>query len=491
MATQIVSSPIEWDVFREGAPSEVASDRTELSSSSAQAQSSSAQQKKKGWSTVPKSSNSEAGSSSSSEISSSSSETEPLQVLVNLGDQPIAMRDRDADIDSVGKDLYVTLTDPSMPRMRITAGVATVLAYYFGETAVVTMASKMLAKRRGSRTPAEIRAGVETAQTAARKAGRVLGSSKGRTAWAKLQEASVWMAKKIKKAANPPTKNAGIFRRFGGYAVRGATIGVSVGSMAAFWTEISQWFTDAATDYSMKRQFYFRDDGFNRITHFQRLGDLFKTGQLRQIPGDTAGHFYEVAFSPREVIALIILASEEVVGSRAFDLETTRVLTSVVAYAMKQASSQNVPLVNVLQRTEIKLPVGDPQSTTLTPEQAKYLDAEVHALLARFMRQIDDINDFDAEDLLVPITMCFDRLSFVPGVLSKTLSAVALGSDAIFADSFDEETQKILDQIEHNSDRPGIMDRIMDFISDAISLIAGDDEPQAQIIPVGGLNVKE
>lgn len=495
MADQIQKSPIEWDVFREGTASAVQTaegSTNPTSSSSAPQQSSSSMTKAKatgGFHRVGGASSSSTATSSSPEVSQSSSSDNPIANMIMPPEEGIIdMRYREVDIDKVGEVLYNDATNSFYPVLRSGVGVLVVVAFYFGETAVVKMAEKRLMKK-GLLAPADVRAGVETAQTASRKATRAMRSKKGRTAWAKLHQAANWVAQKVHTAANPSPK-AGTLRKIGGKIVWVAAGGVSVGTQVAFWSELSEWWGDAATDFAMSRQFFFNDN-FSRETHLKRLKEIFLAGQLRKIPGDTAGQLAYSTFSPAEVIALTMLASEKVVGSESFDLETTRMLTNAVAQAMKTAAEKNMKLQDVLQQVEIKLPIADPASLSLTADKAKFLDSEVHALLRRFMRQVEDINDFDAEDILVPIAMCFDRLSFVPGVLSKAITAVALGSDAIFADSFEEETKEMIAQIsEADPDEPNLFDRLMNFVSNVSDIIVGNDEQKA-INPFieGGPNV--
>lgn len=231
--------------------------------------------------------------------------------------------------------------------------------------------------------------------------------------------------------------------------------------------DLSQWFADAIADWQLTFKYQF--NSLFKSSDFARLNAILMAGQEARFAKDRNG--LAIPITGRDIKLLTILASTSVMDVP-LDIRTSAIiadsLKSILDTLERKRSSKSESLESLLARTRVVVYIGSPDDPKATQQDLRNIETEFRQLLTLFSRSIEDITEWDAEDILVPIFLIANRFTKIPGVLSKLVTnSVALG-EAALTKTFDEDTHELVAQIDAvnnlNRNDSGFFEYLKNFV---------------------------
>lgn len=231
--------------------------------------------------------------------------------------------------------------------------------------------------------------------------------------------------------------------------------------------DLSQWFADAVADWQLTFKYQF-NSAF-KSSDFARLNAILMAGQEARFAKDRNG--LAIPLTGRDIKLLAILASTTVMDVP-LDIRTSAIiadsLKSIFDTLDKKRSVGNESLESLLARTRIVVYIGSPDDPRATQQDLRKIETEFRQLLTLFSRSIEDITEWDMEDIMVPIFLIANRFVKIPGVLSKLITnSIALG-EAAFTKTFDEDTHELVSRIDAinnlNRNDSGFFEYLKNFV---------------------------
>lgn len=293
--------------------------------------------------------------------------------------------------------------------------------------------------------------------------------------------------KRVAGAAKKISKNASRFAYYSGkarstisrigMALKGApksvplwilSAGTGVVSSVTITKDIGQWFADAISDWQQTFKYNFNQNFSS--SDFARLNAILVAGQEAKYQKDRNG--LGIAISGRDIKLLSILASTKVMDAP-LDIRTSAIIADTLKtvldkYKTDKSKSDTETFDSLLSKVRMTIYVGDPENTRASSTDLQQITTEFRQLLLKFSRSIEDITEWDNEDVLVPIILIANRFTKIPGVLSKILTNSFAFGEVALTKTFDEDTQELVAQIDAannlNRNDSGFFEYLKNFV---------------------------
>lgn len=265
--------------------------------------------------------------------------------------------------------------------------------------------------------------------------------------------------------------------------------------------DIGQWIADAVSDWQQTFRYNFNQSFTSG--DFARLNAILTAGQEARYQRDRNG--VGVAISGRDIKLLSILASTTVMDIP-LDIRTSATIADTLRtvldkYYANRNGAQADSFDSLLSRVRMTLYIGDPESPQATKDDLDRISVEFKQLLLKFSRSIEDVVEWDNEDLLVPMILIINRFTKIPGVLSKIISNSFAFGEVALTKTFDEDTHELVAQIDAanniNRNDSGFLEYVKNFVMYKLGFnmdgqsgeVVPADEPHAnyEAINMGGI----
>lgn len=293
--------------------------------------------------------------------------------------------------------------------------------------------------------------------------------------------------KRVAGAAKKISKNASRFAYYSGkarsaisraaLALKGApknvpiwilTAGTGVVSSVTITKDIGQWFADAISDWQQTFKYNFNQNFSS--SDFARLNAILIAGQEAKYQKDRNG--LGIAISGRDIKLLSILASTKVMDAP-LDIRTSAIIADTLKavldkYKTDKSKSDAESFDSLLSKVRMTIYIGDPDNIQASNADLQRISTEFKQLLFKFSRSIEDITEWDNEDVLVPIILIVNRFTKIPGVLSKIVTNSFAFGEVALTKTFDEDTQELVAQIDAannlNRNDSGFLEYLKNFV---------------------------